>query len=309
MVGPITAFRVPTAAGVVLWEPFAPHTGRHHSISRRLYKSVEGDRIWFEETHRELGLVFRHGWSTSERHGFIRRCELDSTRDTAISLVAIDGLRNLLPAGILQRLQETSSNLADAYKTAERIAGGRLAVYALAAAITDRPAPLEALRASAVWSDGLPGAELLLSDVQLDTALAGGRPVSEDHARGVRGSYLLRAEVNLAPRSQHAWTFVLDTQLSQAEVAARRVELERADAVSRVLAAADEATQRLRALVASADGLQTGGDETVTAHHFANVLFNIMRGGVFDQGHLLPTSDFARYVAEHSHRVADQHHA
>ena len=309
VVGPITAFRVPTAAGVILWEPFAPHTGRHHSITRRLYKSVEGDRIWFEETHQDLGLVFRQGWSTSERHGFIRHCELESTRDTALPLVAVDGLRNLLPAGILQRLQETSSNLADAYKTAERIAGGRLAVFALAAAITDRPAPLEALRASAVWSDGLPGAELLLSDVQLDTALAGGRPTSEHHARGVRGSYLLRAEVNLAPRSQLAWTFVLDTQLSQADVAARRIELERTDAVSRVLAAADDSTLRLRSLVASADGLQSGGDETVTAHHFANVLFNVMRGGVFAQGHLLPTADFARYVEEHSHRVAEHHAA
>lgn len=34
-------------------------------------------------------------------------------------------------------------------------------------------------------------------------------------------------------------------------------------------------------LVATADGVQLTPDETTTAHHFANVLFNIMRGGIF----------------------------
>jgi hypothetical protein len=37
-------------------------------------------------------------------------------------------------------------------------------------------------------------------------------------------------------------------------------------------------------LLARADGLQTSGDPMAAAHHRANVLFNIMRGGVFVDG-------------------------
>ena len=37
--------------------------------------------------------------------------------------------------------------------------------------------------------------------------------------------------------------------------------------------------------VAAADGLQLSAQETTTAHHFANTLFNIMRGGIFADGY------------------------
>ena len=37
-------------------------------------------------------------------------------------------------------------------------------------------------------------------------------------------------------------------------------------------------------IVGDADGIQTGGDRLQTARHFANTLFNVMRGGIFDNG-------------------------
>ena len=151
VIGPVTACWVSTAAGEVLWEPFAAHTTRIHSITRNLYKSVEGDRLWFEEINPALGLSFRYGWSTAEEHGFIRRCELVNLTDESVSVRICDGVKNILPAGIPLRLQSMSSNLADAYKTAEVLSGSRLAVYALAATIVDQPTPMEALRASVVW--------------------------------------------------------------------------------------------------------------------------------------------------------------
>ena len=89
---------------------------------------------------------------------------------------------------------------------------------------------------------------------------------------------------------------VADTGLAQAEVTARRRALAAGGLAETVVAAAEASTQSLRVLVGSADGLQTGGEETTTAHHFANVLFNIMRGGVFAGGPSMPGRDFAAFV-------------
>src|SRR5690606_16134039 len=103
--GPITALRCEHEGREVLWEPFAAHTSRLHRVTRHLYKSVEGDRLWFEERNEDLGLVFRAGWATSERHGFVRRVELVNERAQPRRVRVLDGLRNLLPPGIAPRLQ------------------------------------------------------------------------------------------------------------------------------------------------------------------------------------------------------------
>ena len=137
LTGPATLVRVATDDGEVLWEPFAAHTPQIHRVTRHLYKSVEGDRVWFEEVNESLGLVFRYGWSTAEEHGFVRRCELVNLGPATSEIRLVDALRNLLPPGVPQRLQQTSSCLSDAYKAAEVLPDSTLAVYALAAAIVD----------------------------------------------------------------------------------------------------------------------------------------------------------------------------
>ena len=309
IIGPVTALGVATAAGEVLWEPFAPRPHRGHEITRNLYKSVEGDCLWFEEFNRGLGLVFRYGWATADTYGFVRRSELENLAGWPVRVRVLDGLRNLLPAGVSQRLQGMSSNLADAYKTAELLPGSTLAVYALAAGIVDRPQPVEALRAGIVWSGGLPGAAILLSDVQLETFFAGGTPHPEAQRRGRRGAYLLSTGLTLAPRQTERWFLVADTGLGQPEVAARRLQLAAGEAQAGLAAAEAAATRRLRALIGAADGIQAGGDETAAAHHFANVLFNVLRGGTFADGHRIPGRDFAAFVAGHNRAVAVRHAA
>jgi len=309
LVGPMTALHVETESGSVLWEPFAPHTVRLHPVSRRLYKSIEGDRVWFEELNLSLGLVFRQGWATSDRHGFIRQCELENIGTAPVSVSLLDGLRNLLPAGILKRLQDTSSYLGDAYKTAELLQGSSLAVYSLAAAISDRPAPQEALTAAAVWSIGLPDATILLSDAQLPDFVAGKRLESEDYRRGLRCSYFLTSRRTLTPGNPVRWTLVADTQLTQAGIVERSRLAASADPSSDLGVAIAETSLGLRRLVGAADGCQAGGDEMVAVHHFSNTLFNVMRGGVFIDGHRLPSTDFAHFVGEHNRAVASRHQA
>jgi hypothetical protein len=302
--GPVTAMWVETGAGKILWEPFGPRAEADDGIIRNLYKSVEGDQVWFEEINPAAGLVFRYGWSTSEQHGFVRRCELENLTDRPLSVRVLDGLRNLLPAGVSLGVQTASSCLADAYKTAELLPGTSLAVYALAAGIVDRAIPLESLRASTVCSEGLPGAVTLLSDRQLGDFRAGGMPVAEAKCRGLRTSYFLAATLPLAPRATQRWLMVADVGLTQPDVAARRQALAAGGFGASVSAATAESKRRLRQLVGSADGLQTGAAEITTAHHFANVLFNVMRGGICLHGHDIPGPDFAAFVRIRNQPVA-----
>lgn len=304
--GPVTAFWVGSPADRKLWEPFARRPSKPEVV-RNLYKSVEGDRVWFEEINQALGVVFRYGWSTAEHHGLVRQCELENLGDQPVTIRLLDGLRNLLPAGIPLRVQTASSCLADAYKSAELLPDSTLAVYGLGAAIVDRAIPLESLRASVAWSEGLVAPTILLSDAQLDNFYADLAVTPELQRRGTRCSYWLTTTTEIPPRSTLRWMLGADTGLAHSEVASWRLALVRGEHSKTVRAAVDASTHRLRQLVASADGLQTGAAVNTTVHHFANVLFNIMRGGVFIHGHHLPCRDFAAFVHTRNRLVATRH--
>ena len=56
-------------------------------------------------------------------------------------------------------------------------------------------------------------------------------------------------------------------------------------------------------IIASADGFQATAEENVTTHHYANVLFNILRGGVFDDQYTVSAEDFRRTVAHFNREV------
>ena len=54
--------------------------------------------------------------------------------------------------------------------------------------------------------------------------------------------------------------------------------------------------QNLIALNATADGLQFTADKRKDTRHFSNVLFNIMRGGIFDNNYQIDKNDFSAYL-------------
>ena len=54
--------------------------------------------------------------------------------------------------------------------------------------------------------------------------------------------------------------------------------------------------QQLIALNASADGIQFTADKRKDTRHFSNVLFNIMRGGIFDNNYQIDKKDFIVYL-------------
>ena len=53
---------------------------------------------------------------------------------------------------------------------------------------------------------------------------------------------------------------------------------------------------KLDTLVASADGSQVTNHQINDLHHTSNVLFNIMRGGVFCNGYTIEKTDFVNFI-------------
>ena len=85
----------------------------------------------------------------------------------------------------------------------------------------------------------------------------------------------------------------------------------RAPARLRQLVQADvhDGTQELRRIVCGADGIQCTAEPLRNARHFANVLFNVMRGGIFPNGYNVEASDLRAFVTQANHTVAARHAA
>jgi hypothetical protein len=306
--GPWTSLVARRGGPAALWHPLREADRLVHAVHRRLYRSVLGHRLVFEEENAALGLRFRSGWRTSERFGFVRECELENLGADPVHLRILDGLLDVLPAGVDERLQRELSCLVDAYKRTERIAGTSLAVYALTSQVIDRPEPRESLRANVVWSDGVPGALVHLSQDAVAPFDRGEPPGEDAEACGRRGAYLVDGELALAPGAAARWTIVADVDLPQRAVASLAERLRaKGEIAAEVRADAERGAERLRRLLAATDGLQRGGDELATAHHGANVLFNDLRGGVPAFGHDVPGPDLAAFVRRASPAVAERH--
>ncbi|HMQ32339.1 MAG TPA: hypothetical protein PKD53_16525, partial [Chloroflexaceae bacterium] len=304
--GPLSILHVTRGGETRRWEPFAPRYEEDGAVERNLYKDALSTTLVCEELNHELGLAFRATWQTSPRFGFVRSCRLVELAGAPCAVRLLDGLQNLLPHGVTTAVQSQMSNLLDAYKRAELDPSG-LAIYALSSTLTDLAEASEALRATVAWQHGLGDAVTLLSSAQVADFRRGAPPQPEHDVRGRRGAFLLAAELELAPGAAHSWRIVADVAQDAAAVADLAGALRDDPAGLAVELEADIAGGRaeLEALVAAADGLQRSADAMACAHHAANTLFNIMRGGVFADGDSLDVADVRAFVAARSPRLAE----
>lgn len=306
--GSKTLLRVHRGSTHEEWEPFnMEHDGRFQ-LNRNLYKNLLGNKLCFEEINHDLQLVFRYTWMNSDSYGFIRECELHSLADQSISIDMIDGLQNILPAGTPRKLQDIRSNLVDAYKWNELDQDTGVAFFTLNSGITDRPDPCESLQANTVFCLGLDDHKVLLSSQQLDNFRLGYPVQQEAHTRGIRGSYLVNTTLSLEPKSHKCWRFVANVEQSQRQVvkllrsilANKTIELDITESV-------DKGSEELKRIVAAMDGFQSTAEENVTEHHYANVLFNGMRGGVFDDQYRIYSQDYISHVHHFNSDVYNSH--
>jgi hypothetical protein len=309
--GSRTLIRIEADGDVLCWEPFnREHDGRF-ALSRNLYKNVLGDKLRFEEINHDLNLAFRYTWATSEEFGFVRQCELENLATQSIRADILDGLLNVLPAGTPRGTQSEASNLVNAYRWSELCEDTGLGIFSLYSGISDRAEPCESLRANTVFCFGLDGKRILLSARQLRDFREGKAIDQETLVRGTRGAYLATATVYLAPGSAGEWCFVADIEKSQADIAALRARLAQSpDDVSLELTRSiDAGSDDLARIMGAADGYQTAAEENVSAHHYANVLFNVLRGGIFDDQYTVSMADFAATVRHFNRNVYERNEA
>jgi hypothetical protein len=305
--GPLTLIHVEQEnQATVLWEPFSDSTTLNPGIERNLYKNIIGNRLVFEEINHDLDLAFRYSWSGCDEFGWVRTATLENRGNSPVRTTLLDGLRNVLPHGAPLSLYQQASNLVDAYKKTEIDPETGLGLFSLTAGITDKAEALEILQANTVWCCGLEEFRIHLS-LETVSAFKHHRVVSEETTlNGTRGNFLVSCSVELEPQEFSQWHLIADVGLDHVQIAELRHNIQNNENLDDLIKTALlNSGKNLRRNVGSADGLQLSGNPDSSNHHFANVLFNNMRGGIFARNYELPVADFADFLQVRNHKVAE----
>lgn len=282
-----------------LWEPFSDRQRGSYQIERNLYKNPTGTALVFEENNLDLGLLYRYAWRTSDRFGFVKTTWLINTAETACQVEILDGIQNILPASISSQTQNTFSALLDAYKRAEIHTGTGLGIFSLSSRLTDLAEPSESLLATTVAQVGLGQVTHLLSSLQLDRFRAGMQIEDETEVRGLRSAYFVHAAFPLNAREERSWHLLADTEQDAAAITQKLRWLQGApsDLLHEIEQDISAGQARLKNIVAGADGIQLSNNRLLADHHFANVLFNVMRGGIFADQYWIRAKDLVDFIS------------
>ncbi|EJL6396052.1 hypothetical protein NMR99_003109 [Vibrio navarrensis] len=302
--GSKTIVRVQQDGRWVLWEPFNRFHDGLYQVERNLYKNSIGDKIVFEELNHTLKLKFQYSWASSEEFGFVRRAQISDLSGQERELDILDGLQNLLPSGAPLAALQTRSALVDAYKWNEQVEGTSLALYTMYAKLSDRAEPAESLLATAVFSIDNDYGQILLSSEQLGAFRCGEPIANEPLTRGVRGSYLINKTIKLSAGQSKHWLIVADIDKNHCDVRALEQQLATpANVEQQIEASIAQNQQELVALMSGGDAWQVTAEETTFVHHYANVLFNSMRGGVIENNYQLDKQDVLKTMRKTNQQV------
>ena len=296
--GSKTILRIDQDGKSLLWEPFSVRTDSVYNTETNLYKSEYGNTVIFEQINHDIGLSFKYQWSSSNRFGFVRRATLSNLTETKKIVHVLDGIQNLVPYGVEADLQNSKSNLVDAYKKSELEKEYALGIYALSAIIVDRAEPSEALKATTVWSSGLSSPTYLLSSFQLEAFRRGQSLTEEWENKGEKGAYFLVDTQSLEGNQAEDWHIVADVNQSMIGIRSLTQAMSKGDIIDQVHKDIQKGTNKLIQLCAAADGIQLTNDKRTIMRHFSNTMFNIMRGGIFDANYQIEKADFLLYLQQ-----------
>jgi hypothetical protein len=305
LTGSKTMIRVAQNGRFDLWQPFTTQYAAPYHTERHLYKNIPGNKLVFEEINHDLGLTIRVAWRTGDSFGFVRTVWLENNGDQPRQIDLLDGLQNILPYGATSNLQTTMSSLLHAYKRSELDAQSGLGIFALSATLTDQAEPSESLMATVAWQVGLDNPVYLLSTEQVAGFGNGRSLIPEQDICGKPGAYLVNSAFTLSPGQGRHWHIIADVNQDSAAVTrlACLLQLDHAAIEQQIEADIVANTDTLVRYVAAADGLQHTAQPTTTAHHFANVMFNIMRGGIFADGYRVDRGDLLNFIQTRNHTL------
>jgi len=306
--GPITIVRLLAKQNAILWEPFSDKYPGLYATDRNIYKNITGDKVILEEINFDLKLTFRYSWMNSDTLGWVRHSEISNNSDKTHTVELLDGLLNLQPWGVSRELQSMMSTLMDAYKVAEFLQSHNMALYYLSSIPVDRAEPSEALRTNLVWTAGLPVENMLLSPIQINEFRNGADLSTEHIVYGQKNAFIVKSTFELPEYGRKTWYIVSDVAKDHPGVAEVQRSIEKQICISEFIEkSVKQSNQRLRELVTLSDGVQNTGDALNDRRHFANVMFNIMRGGIFEQEYNITKADFIKHLIESNPFVYAKH--
>ena len=292
--GAYTAVKIIDGEETYLWEPFSEVSP--WKVERNLYKNSAGSHIIFAEKNVELDLTFRQEWTSSAKYGLVRIAKIMNGGNANRSLSILDGARNIMSACSGSDLQNQNSILLDAYKKTDLDEKTNLAIFGLSSVICDKAEPSEALWANTCWFSTK---EKVYLDFETEKEFARGNALEQTKVlKGKRASCYIVKDLTLSANAEEVWYQVFNTHQEIVEIRelssllndrkVLTVDLEKDIAESEKL---------LNEYIAGADGIQDTADSITCMHHKANVMFNIMRGGVFAENDLIHTEDFVDFVS------------
>jgi hypothetical protein len=299
-----TIFQVRFDDKELIWEPFSERFNDKYNLTRNLYKNFYGNKIIFEEIHNDLQLTFRYQWNSTNLFGFVKKSEIINHSDKDYNITVLDGIQNIMPQGVSSDLQSSTSNLVDAYKRNELHQESGLGIYALSAIIVDKAEPSEALKANVAWSIGMKNPTYLLSSKQLPAFRKFQKVTGEADIKGEKGAYFITNELFLPDNASKEWKIIANVNLDQSQVVQLCNSIVHDKTLEmQIVQDVELGKQNLIALNAAADGLQFTADKLIDTRHFANTLFNIMRGGIFDENYQIGKKDFTQYLEKANSEV------
>jgi len=304
--GSYTAISVPSPEGTWLWEPFSESQKGLWSIERNLYKNDTGSKIYFEEINKDLNIAFMYGWTSSDAFGLVRESKITNLGPKPIQLSILDGCRNILPACITSVFQNDNSVLLDAYKKTDLLQDAGIAVFSVTSIISDKAEPSEALLANVSWFS-VPG-ELCLSPAA-PAFFRKGQSIPVVHTvKGERPAFFIKNDYELAPSNgTESWYQVFNTSLDSGAISdLAHVISNRTQALSLLEKDIQCGQDTLTRFIADADGFQDTAETSTVVHHTANVMFNIMRGGIFADNNKIDTADVLAFISTRNHKLSAQ---
>ena len=306
--GSKSIFRVIKNNRTFLWEPFSCLYEGVYPIKRNIYKNFYGNKIFFEEINKELNLTFRYKWQLSEKYGFIKSSELENLNSKQVTVEIIDGIQNVLPYGVSASLQNNTSNLVNAYKKNELVSIVNLGIFSLSSMIIDKAEPSEALKATTVWSTGIKSTHILLSDLQINNFRKGQKIKTETDIRAEPGSYFIKSRINLNKKQTCQWHIVAEVNQDHAKIfkLIENLKTKPDNIIQSLKDDIKKGMNSLKKLVCMSDGLQRSDDEMSVGRHYSNVLFNIMRGGIFQDQYCIDKKDFIKHVVAANKQIKNE---
>ncbi|MBR4598908.1 MAG: hypothetical protein IKO39_02530, partial [Treponema sp.] len=289
----------------IVWQPFENlfGTGRTRfneamGISRNIYKSLNGSKIWFEEVNLLAGISFRYGWTSSQKFGLVKLCRIENLTDKKLTLKILDGCRNIMPSSCTASFQNEKSVLLDAYKKAEVEPVSNTALFTLSSIVTDKAEPSESLKTNVCWFTTKD--PLILSDNAVELFLGSKTDLllaQKKELNGKRGQCFIMHESELVGKSAECWEQVFDVDYDASKLVELKSQIEDRENAWKLLTEDIKKTdEALEAKIAEADGIESSGNKIADLHHRTNVMFNIMRGGIFADKGRIRTEDFIAFV-------------